>query len=153
MSSPIYEIPRKFPVLENFGLETSSQLSASTAINRLAHGFLQDLLSRFRLNRWQQTLLNRDFRVHDRRGRAVHVIFVAQQAVLPRLAAGVACLAKFLLHRAETCGKFSWAALFVALEIRAILFKAMASETAAIVHDAHVRFMDEIREASPFARD
>ena len=46
-------------------------------------------------------LLNWEFRVHDGRGHAIHMIFVAQQTVLTRHAAGVTGLAEILFHRAE----------------------------------------------------
>ena len=65
----------------------------------------------------------------------------------------MACLAELFLHGAETGCKFSWIALLVALEIGAVLFKAVAGQAAAIVHDAHMRLVDEIREAPLFALD
>ena len=98
-------------------------------------------------------LLSRDWCVHDRRGCAIHVILVAFQAVLTGLAAGVAGLAELLLRRAEAGHEILWIALLVALEIRTPVFKAMACQATSIVHNAHVRLMNEIREAPSFALD
>ena len=81
------------------------------------------------------------------------MIFVAQQAVLTRHAAGVAGLAEFLFHRAEIGHEISRIALLVALQIGAAFFKVVAGQTTAILQDAEMRLMDEIREASLFALD
>ena len=60
-------------------------------------------------------LLHWDFRVHDRRVHAIHMIFVAQQAVLTRRAAVVTGLAQILFHLAEIGHEILRVALFVAL--------------------------------------
>ncbi len=79
------------------------------------------------------------------------MIFVAQQAVLTRHAAGVTGLAEFLFHRAEIGHEILRIALLVALQIGAAFLKVMAGQTTAIFQDAEMRLMDEIREASLFA--
>jgi len=66
-------------------------------------------------------------------------------------AAGVTGLAKVLFHRTEIGREISRIALLVALQIGAALLKGMAGQTPAIFHDAKVRLMDKIREASLFA--
>jgi hypothetical protein len=81
------------------------------------------------------------------------VILVAQQAVLARHAAGVTGLAEILLHGAEVGHEILRIALLVALQVRATLFEAMAGQTAAVLQDAEVRLVDEIREASQLALD
>src|SRR3970282_1534815 len=81
------------------------------------------------------------------------MIFVAQQTVLTRHAAGVTGLAEILFHRTEIGHEILPIALLVALEIRAAFFKVMAGQTTAILQDAEMRFMDETREASLFALD
>ena len=81
------------------------------------------------------------------------MIFVAQQAILTSHAAGVTGLAEILFHRAEVGHEGCRIALFVALQIRAAFFKAMAGQTTATLQDAEMRLMDEIREASLFALD
>ena len=90
------------------------------------------------------------------------MIFVAQQAVLTRHAAGVTGLAEILCHRTEIGHEILRIALLVALQIGPALFKDMAGQTAAILQDAYaltypdrleMRLMDEIREASLFALD
>jgi hypothetical protein len=60
-------------------------------------------------------LLHWDFRVHDRRVHAIHMIFVAQQAVLTRRAAVMTGLAQILFHLAEIGHEILRVALFVAL--------------------------------------
>ena len=81
------------------------------------------------------------------------MIFVAQQTVLPRHAAGVTSLAEILFHRAKVGHEILRIALLVALQIRAPSFKVMAGETTAILEEAEMRSVDEIREASLFAFD
>src|SRR5215813_4753703 len=89
--------------------------------------------------------------IYDRREYTVHMIFVTQQTVLTRHAAGVTGLAKFLLHRAKIRHETLRIALLVALQIGATFFKVMAGQTTAILQDAEMRLVDEIREASLFA--
>ena len=108
----------------------------------------------------RQSLLSRELRVHDWRDHAIHMILVAQQAVLARHGAGVTGLAEILFHLTEIGHETLRIALLVALEVGAAFFKAVAGQTAAILqdarpifHDAEVRLMDEIREASPLALD
>src|SRR5262245_44574699 len=111
-------------------------------------------------------LLGWDFRLHDWRVHAVHMIFVAQQAVLASRAAVVAGLAEILFHRTEIGHEVSRIALLVALQVgRGFFtgrgfFKDMAGQAAAILQDAYaltdpdrleMRLMDETGEASPFA--
>ena len=110
-------------------------------------------LRRLVQRRWKQTLLNWDFRVHDGRGYAIHMIFVAQETILTCHAAGVAGLAEFLFHRAKTGHEILRIALLVALQIGAAFFKVMAGQTTTILQDAEMRLMDEIREASLFRLD
>ena len=107
-------------------------------------------------------LLHWDFRVHDRRVHAIHMIFVAQETVLTRRAAVVTGLAEILFHFAEIGYEALRIALLVALQIGAAFFKAMAGQTPAIFQDAdaltytdrlEMRLMNEIREASLFALD
>src|SRR5262245_39953547 len=81
------------------------------------------------------------------------MIFVAQQTVLTRHAGGVTGLAEVLFHCTEIGHEIFRIALLVALQIGAAFFKAMAGQTTAILQDAEMRLMDEIREASPFAPD
>lgn len=81
------------------------------------------------------------------------MIFVAQQAVLTRRAAGVTGLAEFLFHRAEIGCEVVRISLLVALQIRTTLLNIVAGQATAILQDAEMRFMDEIREASLFRRD
>ena len=81
------------------------------------------------------------------------MIFVAQQTVLTRHAAGVTGLAEILFHRTEIGHEIFRIALLVALQIGAAFFKVMAGQTTAILQDAEMRLMDEIREASLFALD
>jgi hypothetical protein len=78
------------------------------------------------------------------------VIFVTQQTVLTRHPAGVTGLAETLFHRTEIRHEIPRIALLVALQIGAAFFKAMAGQTTAILKDAEMRLMDEIREASLF---
>ena len=61
------------------------------------------------------------------------------------------CLAEFLLYRAETGHEILWIALLIALQIGAAFFKLVTGQTTAIIQDAHMRLMDEIREAPLFA--
>ena len=90
------------------------------------------------------------------------MIFVAQEAVLTRRAAGVTGLAEILFYRAEIGNEILRIALLVALEIGAAFFKVMAGQTTPIFQEAYaltypdcleMRLMDEIREASLFALD
>ena len=81
------------------------------------------------------------------------MIFVTRQTILTRLAGGVTRLAEFLFHRSEIRCKTLRIALLVALQILAAFFKAVACQTAAIVHRAKMRFMDESREVGLFALD
>ena len=95
----------------------------------------------------RQTLLNWDFRVHDRRAHAIHVIFVARQTVLARHGAGVTGLAEILFHRSEIVDEIFWIALLIALQIGAAFFEGMTGQAAAIFQNAEMRLMDEIGEA------
>jgi len=81
------------------------------------------------------------------------MIFVAQQAVLTRRAAGVTGLAEFLFHFAEIGYEVFRISLLVALQIGTTLLNIVAGQTAAIFQHAEMRFMDEIREASLFRLD
>jgi hypothetical protein len=72
---------------------------------------------------------------------------------LTRHAAGVTGLAEILFHRTEIGHEIFRIALLVALQIGATFFKVMAGQTTAILQDAEMRLMDEIREASLFALD
>ena len=72
-------------------------------------------------------------RVHDWRDRAIHMILVAQQTVLTRLAAGVTGLAEILFHRTEIGHESLGIALLVALEVGAAFFKVMAGQTTAVL--------------------
>src|SRR2546425_1143429 len=81
------------------------------------------------------------------------MIFVAQYTVLTRHAAGVTGLAEILFHRTKIGHEILRIALLVALQIGAAFFKVMAGQTTAILQNAQMRLMDEIREASPFALD
>ena len=91
-----------------------------------------------------------DLGVHDWRNHPVHMIFVAFETVLARHAAPVTSLAEILFHPAEIRCENLWIALLVALQIGAAFFEVMAGQTAAIFQCAEMRFMDELREASPF---
>ena len=102
---------------------------------------------------WHQTLFSGDSRVDDWRDDAIHMIFVAQQTVLTRHAAGVTALAEFFFHPTEIGHEILRIALLVALQIGAVFFKAMAGQTTAILQDAEMRPVDEIREASLFILD
>src|SRR6185295_16759575 len=102
------------------------------------------------LERWHQTLFGWDFRVDDWRDYAIHMIFVAQQTVLARHAAGVTALTEILFHRAKIGHKTLRIALLVALQIGAASFKVVAGQATAILHDAEMRPVDEVREASLF---
>ena len=93
-------------------------------------------------------LLSWDPRGHDWRDHAIHMIFVAQQAVLACRALIVTGLAEILFHLTETGNESLRITVLVALQIGASLLKVMTGQTAAIVQDAEVRLMDEIREAS-----
>src|SRR5215831_12662511 len=105
------------------------------------------------LRRRHETLFSRDFRVDDRRDDAIHMILVAQETVLTRHAAGVTALAEFLFHSTKIGYEKLRTALLVALQIGAASFKVMAGQTTAILHDAEMRPVDEIRKASLFALD
>ena len=76
------------------------------------------------------------------------MIFVAQQTVLTRHASGVTGLAEILFHSTEIGHEIFRIALLVALQIGAAFFKVMAGQTTAILQDAEMRLMDEIRETS-----
>jgi hypothetical protein len=102
---------------------------------------------------WTLTLLNWDFRAHDGRDHAVHMIFVAQKAVLARRAFIVTSLAEILFHLTEIGHEVFRIPLLVALEIRAALFEVMAGQTTAVLQHAEMRLMDEIRESSLLALD
>jgi hypothetical protein len=65
----------------------------------------------------------------------------------------VTALAEILFHRTEVGREILRIALLVALQIGATFFKVMAGQTTAILQDAEMRLMDEIREASLFALD
>ena len=93
---------------------------------------------------------------------AVHMIFVAQKAVLARRAVVVTRLAEILFHLTEIGHEILRIALLVALQIGGAFFKLMAGQTPAIFQDAdaltytdrlEMRLMNEIREASLFALD
>jgi len=75
-------------------------------------------------------------RLHDGRDNVVHMIFVAQETVLTRLARGVARLAEILFHRTEIGRETARIALLVALEVRAAFLEGVAGQAAAIVQDA-----------------
>src|SRR5215510_3293675 len=94
------------------------------------------------------SLLLRDCRIHDGRDHAVHMIFVAQETVLPRHAAGVAGLAEIFFHRAEIGHEAARIALRIALQIGAPLLKVMTGEAATMFQDAEMRFVDKSRKAS-----
>ncbi len=96
------------------------------------------------------TLLSRDLRAHDRRDHTVHMIFVARQhTVLARHAGGVAGLAEILFHLTEIGHEILRIALLVALQIGAAFLEGYGrSEQPAVLQDAQMRLMDEIREAS-----
>src|SRR5215510_8404000 len=79
------------------------------------------------------------------------MIFVAQQTVLTRHAAGVTGLAAILFHRTKIGHEILRIAPLVALQIRAVLFKVMAGQTTAILQAAEMLLMDESRETSLFA--
>ena len=96
-------------------------------------------------------LLCWNLRVHDRRGDAIHMVAVTRQAVLTRHVAGVARLAELLLHLAEARHEVPRITLLVALQIWAAPFNAMAGLAAALLQDAEMRLMDEMREAPLFA--
>lgn len=88
-----------------------------------------------------------NFRLHDWRYDAVHVILVAHDAILTGHAGGVARRAESLFHRAEIRREALRIALLVALQIGAIFFKAMAGQTTACLQDAEMRLMNETGEA------
>src|SRR5258706_5059575 len=79
------------------------------------------------------------------------MILVAEQTVLTRHAAGVTGLAEVLFHLTEIRHEILRVPLLVALQIGAAFFKVMAGQTTARLHDAEMRLMDEIREASLLA--
>ena len=81
------------------------------------------------------------------------MIFVAQETVLTRHAAGVTGLAEILFHRTEIGHESFRIALLVALQIGTAFFKAMAGQTTAILQNAEMRLMDEIPEAPLLALD
>ena len=91
------------------------------------------------------------------------MIFVAQQTILTRHAAGVTGLAEILFHLTEIGHEILRIARLVAPQIGGRpFFKVMARQTTAIFQDAdaltdtnrlEMRLMDEIREASLFALD
>jgi hypothetical protein len=76
------------------------------------------------------------------------MILVAREAVLARHAGGVTSLAEILFHRTEIGHETLRIALLVALQIRAAFLEAVAGQTAAVLQDAEMRLMDELREAS-----
>jgi hypothetical protein len=111
---------------------------------------------------WTLTLLNWDFRAHDGRDHAVHMIFVTQKAVLARRAFIVTSLAEILFHLTEIGHEILRTALLIALQIEGAFFNFMAGQTPAIFQDAdaltytdrlEMRLMNEFREASLFALD
>jgi hypothetical protein len=61
------------------------------------------------------------------------MIFVAQQTVLARHAAGVTALAEILFHRAKIGHEILRTALLVALQVGAAFFEVMAGQTTAIL--------------------
>ena len=91
-----------------------------------------------------------DFRVHDWRDYAIHMIFVAEQTVLASHAALVTTLAEILFYAAEVRSENMRISLLVALQIGAAFFEIMAGQTTAISRCTEMRFMDERREASTF---
>src|SRR5690242_3156762 len=109
--------------------------------------------SRFRLEQSHQPLFGWDFGVYDWRDYAIHMIFVAQQTVLARHAAGVTALAEILFHRAKVGHEILRIALLVALQVGAAFFEIVAGQAAAILHDAEMRPVDEVREASLLGLD
>ena len=98
-------------------------------------------------------LFSWDSRVYDWRDHAIHMIFVAQQTVLARHAAGVTALAEILFHRTKIGHEILRIALLVALQIGAASFKVMAGQATTILQNAEMRPVDEIREASLFDPD
>jgi hypothetical protein len=60
----------------------------------------------------------------------------------------VTALAETLFHRAEIGHEIFRIAVLIALQIRATFLKVMAGQAAAILQEAEMRLMDEIREAS-----
>src|SRR5262245_12162605 len=98
-----------------------------------------------------QTLFSWDSRVYDWRDYALHMIFVAQQTVLTRHAAGVTGLAAILFHRTKIGHEILRIAPLVALQIRAVFFKVMAGQTTTILQDTEMRLVHEIRETFLFA--
>ena len=78
------------------------------------------------------------------------MIFVAQQAVLTRRAAVVTGLAEILFHLTEIGHEALRIALLVALQVGAAFFQVVAGQATAILHDAEMRPVDEVREASLF---
>src|SRR5690606_13075738 len=119
--------------------------------------------------RLHQTLTSWDFRLNDRRDDVIHMILVAQQAVLTRHVAGMAGLAELFFHCTEIGCESLRISLFVAFQIRATLLEVMAGQATAIpvFQGAEMRLMDEFCEAAllalergwgeiddtPFARD
>jgi hypothetical protein len=93
-----------------------------------------------------------DSRVHDWRDHATHMILVAKQAVLTRRAGSVTGLAEFFLHRTKVGHEVLRIALLVALQIGAALLEVMAGQATAVLQNAEMRLMDEIREVSLLAR-
>jgi hypothetical protein len=96
-------------------------------VSRYTSAFEADeLLIRNLLKPLAQTLLSWYFRTHDGRDNAVHMIFVAQEAVLARRAVVVTALAEILFHVTEIGDEILQIAPLVALQIGGAFFKVMA---------------------------
>ena len=81
------------------------------------------------------------------------MITVAQQTILPCLVGSVTVLAEFFFYVAEVGRKNLRVVLFVTLYVGAFLFQVVAGQTATIVHDAEMRFMNEVCELPLFCLD
>jgi hypothetical protein len=83
----------------------------------------------------------------------MQMVRMAREAILARHGFRVARLAGFLFDRGEIGDEIERIALLIGFQVGATFLQGMAGEAAATVHDAQMRLMDEIREASPFALD
>ena len=101
---------------------------------------------------WERRLFlpHWNFRIQDWRDHVIHVVLVARRTVLPRGVCLMTALTDFLFHCAETRREFLRVALFVALQIRAVFFEAVACQTATRSDGREMWFMDEFREATAF---
>ena len=59
----------------------------------------------------------------------------------------MASLAEFLFDRAKVRHVNLRVAVLIAFQVGAAFFQAMTGQAAAVIHDAEMRFMDEMREA------